>query len=108
MKIEAYKQLVEGLTLIGEGLIEIGASEENPPIKLLVAQLMNKLGFNDPEVGELVAMIRFAVENDDLSLEKLTASIAGGKGVAQASVETPSADKPKEDDKPAVEKPEAK
>lgn len=84
-----YKKLVEGLTLLGEGLIEIGASNENPPIKLLVAQLMSKLGFNDPEVGELVAMIRFAVENDDLSLEKLTASIAGGKGVATPTVETP-------------------
>lgn len=87
--MKAYKTLVEGLTQVGEGLIEIGASEKNPPIKLLVAQLMNKLGFNDPEVGELVAMIRFAVENDDLSLEKLTANIAGGKGVAAATVETP-------------------
>jgi hypothetical protein len=75
--MEPYKQLVQGLDDLGKGLVAIGESEDNPPIKLLVAQLVEKLGLNNVEIGDLVSMISFAVENDDLSLEKLTAKIAG-------------------------------
>lgn len=75
--LEVYGGLVEGLVMIGNSLVEIGEAESNPPIKLLVAQLTNKLGFSNPEVGDIISMIRFAVENDDLGLEKLTAHIAG-------------------------------
>lgn len=72
-----YKDLIEGIDKMGEALITIGKSEDNKPIKMLVARLIGKLGFNNAEVGDDIAMIRFAVENDDESLEKLTANITG-------------------------------
>lgn len=76
-ELEPYKNVVDGLAMVGDGLVAIGEADGSQPIKLLVAQLVNKIGLNNPEVGELVTMIRFAVENDDLGLEKLTAEIAG-------------------------------
>jgi hypothetical protein len=75
--LEAYKDLVDGLAKVGESLVAIGNDETNYPVKLLIGQLISKLGFNDPDVGDLIGMIRFAVDNDDLGLEKLTAKIAG-------------------------------
>ena len=75
---QEYKDLITGIDKMGEALIAIGNSEDNKPIKMLVARLIGKLGFNNTEVGDDIAMIRFAVENDDESLEKLTANITGG------------------------------
>ena len=72
-----YKKLVDGIDMMGEALIEIGNSKDAKPIKLIVSRLINNMGFNNPEIGDDIAMLRFAVENDDESLEKLTASITG-------------------------------
>ncbi len=74
-----YSKLIQGIDLMSESLIEIGRNADNKPIKLLVSKLVEKLGFNDLTVGEDIAMIRYAVANDDESLEKLTAKITGGE-----------------------------
>lgn len=74
-----YIKLMHGIDEMGDALIQIGQSKDNKPIKLLVARLIGKLGFNDQSVGDDIAMIRFAVDNDDESLEKLTANITGGE-----------------------------
>ena len=72
-----YIKLMSGIDEMGEALVQLGKSKDNKPLKLLVARLIDKLGFNDPSVGDDIAMIRFAVNNDDESLEKLTANITG-------------------------------
>ncbi len=79
-----YSKLIQGIDLMSESLIEIGRNADNKPIKLLVSKLVDKLGFNDLTVGEDIAMIRFAVANDDESLEKLTAQITGGVAEPEA------------------------
>ena len=81
-KLDSYEKLVEGFLLIGEALQEINESENNYPINLLVSKLVGNMGFNDPEALEELTMIRFAVENEDYSLEKLTAQVMG-KGKAE-------------------------
>ena len=73
-----YKDLIKGIDLMSTSLISIGKSEGTEPIKILIAGLIGKLGFNNQEVGDDIAMIRFAVENDDESLQKLTAKMMGG------------------------------
>jgi len=70
--MELYKKLVNGLGQVGDALVEIGQTEDDKPVKLLVAQLANKLNLGDPNVGELMAMLRFVVENNDPNLTKLT------------------------------------
>jgi len=72
-----YNKLIDGIDLMSEALIEIGNNGEPKPIKLLVSRLIEKLGFNDQSIGDDIAMIRFAVANDDESLEKLTAQVTG-------------------------------
>jgi hypothetical protein len=79
-----YKKLIDGIDMISEALMEIGADKDNKPVKLIVARIVNHLGFND--LGDDIAMLRFAVENDDLSLTKLTARIMGN--TADASDDT--------------------
>lgn len=79
-----YVDLVKGIDLMSESLISIGKSEGNEPIKILIAGLIGKLGFNNQEVGDDIAMIRFSVKNDDASLEKLTAHMMGGGDVSKA------------------------
>lgn len=80
-----YKKLVDGIDQMGQALIAIGNSEDHKPIKLLVSRLIGKLGFNNQEVGDDIAMIRWAVENDDETLEKLTEHVTGG-GIPAAPV----------------------
>ncbi len=74
---QEYKDLVTGIETMGEALIKIGSNEDNKPIKMLVVRLIENLGFNSSTVGDDIAMIKFAVENDDESLERLTAKITG-------------------------------
>lgn len=73
-----YTKLVEGLDSMSEALIALGQSSDTKPIKLLVTKLVEKLGFNDMTIGDDIAMLRFAVKNNDESLEKLTAKITKG------------------------------
>jgi hypothetical protein len=73
-----YKKLVEGLDQVGEALIAIGKDQDPAQIKLLVSEIVNMMGFDNPEIGDKIAMLRYAVENDDKSLQKLTQMITGG------------------------------
>jgi DNA-directed RNA polymerase delta subunit len=73
-----YKQLVDGLDTVGQALVAIGQDKEPAQIKLLVSEIVNMLGFDNPEIGDKIAMLRYAVENDDKSLEKLTKLVTGG------------------------------
>ena len=92
-----YEKLVQGIDAMGEALIAIGRSPDNKPIKLLASRLIGKLGFNNPEIGDDIAMIRFAVANDDESLEKLTANItAGGNAAIKATPDVETKSKVKE------------
>ncbi len=103
-----YEKLIDGIDMMGEALIEIGKNAENKPLKLIVSKLIEKLGFNDTSIGDDIAMIRFAVTNDDESLEKLTAQVTSGVVYAEPEVKE---DKPEvKEDKPEVkeDKPEVK
>lgn len=83
-----YIKFVKGLDDMSEALIAIGKSEDSKPIKLLVSRLVEKLGFNNAAIGDDIAMIRFAVANDDESLEKLTIQVT--KGYKPEPVKSPS------------------
>ena len=72
-----YVKLVKAIDMLGESLMAIGTDGSTKPIKLLVSRLINDLGFQNQAIGDNIAMIRFAVENDDESLEKLTAQYTG-------------------------------
>jgi len=72
---KAYKELVDGLATVGQALIAIGNDEQPAPIKLLVSELVNKLNLNNPDAADTLTMLRYAVDNDDASLEKLTAYV---------------------------------
>lgn len=85
--MDAYEKLVEGFYLIGEGLQESAEDGKNYPIKLLISKLIGKMGFNNPDALEELSMIRFAVENNDYTLEKLTAQVVGAQ--AEEVEETP-------------------
>jgi hypothetical protein len=74
---DAYEMFIEGLSLVGESLQLLNTNKDNFPIKLLISKLVSRLGLNNPELLEELTMIRFAVENKDYSLEKLTAQIMG-------------------------------
>ena len=76
-KLDSYEKLVEGFLLIGESLQEINKDENPYPINILISKLISKMGFNDADAMEELTMIRFAVENKDYSLEKLTAQVMG-------------------------------
>jgi len=76
-ELDSYEKLVEGFLLIGESLQEINESDNVYPINLLISKLIDKMGFNSPEALEELTMIRFAVDNKDYSLEKLTAQMMG-------------------------------
>lgn len=83
----AYKKLVDGLADVGEALIAIGQDPEQNQIKLLVSELVTKLNLNNADAVDTLTMLRFAVDNDDADLSKLTAFITGEP--AQAAVEAP-------------------
>ena len=77
--LDSYEKLVEGFALIGEGLQEMNADGTSYPIKILVSKLVAKMGFNNEDALDELSMIRFAVENKDYSLEKLTSRVMGKK-----------------------------
>ena len=72
---KAYKDLIDGLAQVGDALIAIGSDKKAAPIKLLVSELVNKLNLNNPEAVDTLTMLRYAVDNEDESLEKLTAFV---------------------------------
>ena len=80
-EMDSYECLVEGFLLIGESLQALNEDGTNYPIKLLISKLIDKMGFNNPDALEELTMIRFAVENKDYNLEKLTAQVMGSEAV---------------------------
>ncbi len=80
-ELDSYEKLVEGFLLIGESLQALNEDGTNYPIKLLISKLIDKMGFNNPDALEELTMIRFAVENKDYNLEKLTAQVMGSEAV---------------------------
>jgi hypothetical protein len=86
MNTENYKNLVKGIDLIGESLIAIGKDKSAKQIKLILTEVVNGLGFDNPEIGDKIAMLRFAVENEDWDLKKLTAMITGASDEADEPV----------------------
>jgi hypothetical protein len=74
----AYKNLVDSIAAVGEALTAIGQEEANDPIKLLVNDLVTQLNFTNPQAADTLAMLRYAVDNDDASLVKLTEYMTKG------------------------------
>jgi len=70
--IDAYKNFVEALAKAGAALVEIGQDESNEPIKLLVSDLVTEFNLNSAKAADTLTMLRYAVDNDDASLVKLT------------------------------------
>ena len=66
-----YDKFLKGLAMMGEALTTISADGDNSPIKLIMGRITAGIVVN----GDDIAMLRFAVENDDKSLEKLTAEV---------------------------------
>ncbi len=80
--MEEYKNFLNGLAQMGDALVAINTDGSNAPIKLIVGRITASMVVN----GDDIAMLRFAVENDDMSLEKLTAKIAGNTDAADSPV----------------------
>ena len=70
---DCYTKLVEGFSLVGEALQEMQDDDKPYPIKLLISRMVGRMGLNNQELLDELTMIRFAVENNDYSLDKLTA-----------------------------------
>ena len=70
--MQEYKDLLDGLTKVGEAITAISQRKEHVQADLIVVELVNMLGFDNPEFGEKLAMLRFVVENEDHDLSKLT------------------------------------
>ena len=81
---QCYIDFTNALTDLSHALNGINDDKENPQIKLLVMKLIGDMDINTPEVLEGISWITFAVKNDDQTLAKLTAEIAGD---AQPTVE---------------------
>lgn len=86
---DAYQKLVEGFTLLGQGLQEINDAKQTLPINILVSKLVGRLGLNDPEIIDELSMLRFAVVNKDYGLEKLTALVMGFDGPVEEPIGAP-------------------
>ncbi len=70
--MSAYKKLLDGLAMVGEAITEISTKEEHQQADLIVVEIVNMLGFDNPDFGDKLAMLRFVVENEDYDLSKLT------------------------------------
>ena len=71
--IAPYKKFIDALGAAGDALNVITNSEVNPQIKILVSNIVVKLGLNNADAADDITMLRWAVDNEDLTLEKLTA-----------------------------------
>lgn len=74
---QCYIDFANVLKSLSTALNDINADTENPQIKLLIMKLVGDMNINSPEVLENVSWITFATNNDDPTLSKLTAEIAG-------------------------------
>ena len=75
---DGYKKLSEALKLIGDALVAISSDTEMPQIKLLVTKMVNDMNLNSEAVLETISWFRFAVDNEDHDLSKLTAFMVNG------------------------------
>ena len=85
---QCYTDFMTALTTLSSALNGINADKENPQIKLLIMKLIGDLNVNSPEVLEGISWITFAVKNDDPTLAKLTAEIAGDTQPTVENTET--------------------
>ena len=76
--IDAYKELVDGFAVVGEALTAIANDKSNEPIKLLVNDLVTELNISSQKAADTLVMLRYAVDNDDASLTKLTEYMTTG------------------------------
>ena len=74
---QCYIDFTNALTDLSHALNGINDDKENPQIQLLVMKLIGDMDINTPEVLAGISWITFAVKNDDPTLAKLTAEIAG-------------------------------
>jgi len=74
---QCYIDFANVLKSLSTALNDINADTENPQIKLLIMKLVGDMNINSPEVLENVSWITYAINNDDPTLSKLTAEIAG-------------------------------
>ena len=73
-----YQKLSDALKLIGDALVEISGDNEMPQIKLLVTKMVNDMNLNSEAVLETISWFRFAVDNEDYDLSKLTEFMVNG------------------------------
>ena len=85
---QCYIDFTNALTDLSHALNDINDDKENPQIKLLVMKLIGDMEINTPEVLEGISWITFAVKNDDPTLAKLTAEIAGDTQPVVENTET--------------------
>ena len=78
---DGYKKLSDALKLIGDALVSISGDNEMPQIKLLVTKMVNDMNLNSEAVLETISWFRFAVDNEDHDLSKLTAFMVNGSSV---------------------------
>lgn len=82
-----YQKLSDALKLIGDALVEISGDNEMPQIKLLVTKMVNDMNLNSEAVLETISWFRFAVDNEDFDLAKLTAFMVNGSSAKPVEVE---------------------
>lgn len=75
---DGYKKLSDALKSIGDALVSISGDSEMPQIKLLVTKMVNDMNLNSEAVLETISWFRFAVDNEDHDLSKLTAFMVNG------------------------------
>ena len=76
---QCYIDFTDALVKLSTSLTEINDDKENPQVKLLIMKLVGDMNINSPEVLEGVSWVSFATRNDDPTLAKLTAQVAGGQ-----------------------------
>ena len=75
---DGYKKLSDALKSIGDALVSISGDSEMPQIKLLVTKMVNDMNLNSEAVLDTISWFRFAVDNEDYDLSKLTAFMVNG------------------------------
>ena len=75
---DGYKKLSDALKSIGDALVAISGDNEMPQIKLLVTKMVNDMNLNSEAVLETISWFRFAVDNEDYDLSKLTEFMVNG------------------------------
>lgn len=84
---DGYKKLSDALKSIGDALVSISGDNEMPQIKLLVTKMVNDMNLNSEAALETISWFRFAVDNEDYDLSKLTEFMVNGSSAKPVEVE---------------------